>query len=348
MLERQEGRGRERVTLADVAERAGVSRATVSLVLRSSPLVAEGTRRHVQAVMAELGYVYNRGAASLRATRSRTVGLLLPELSNPFFAELAAGVDHVFDDAGLALFIANSNESLAKQERFLLRMREHGADGIIICPATGSLEELIGRLRGWGIPFVQALRHISATEGDYAGADYEIGMDRATEHLVRLGHRRIALVGGEGAHSAFAARRKGFTATMRRHGLETDLMIKTPLTRRAGIDIVQRLLAHDDPPTAAICFNDVVALGILRGLEEQGVIPGQDFAVIGFDDVAEAGLSRPALTTVATFPFQVGEDAARLLLRRIADPQGSPERVILPTRLVVRESCGAVRQEGAA
>src|SRR4051794_25147695 len=106
----------DRLTLADVAERAGVSRATVSLVLRSSPLVAESTRVKVQSILDELGYVYNRSAASMRAARSRTVGLLIPGLSNPFFAELAAGVDQILDEAGLALFLADSNESVAKQE----------------------------------------------------------------------------------------------------------------------------------------------------------------------------------------------------------------------------------------
>jgi LacI family transcriptional regulator len=138
-----------RLTLADVAARAGVSRATVSLVLRDSPLVAESTRIKVRSVLNELGYVYNRSAASMRAARSRTVGLLIPGLSNPFFAELAAGVDQVLDEAGLALFLADSNEAVAKQERVILRMREHGADGIIICPAIGTTKELISRLNAW-------------------------------------------------------------------------------------------------------------------------------------------------------------------------------------------------------
>ncbi|WP_262269651.1 MULTISPECIES: LacI family DNA-binding transcriptional regulator [Microvirga] len=337
----------DRLTLADVAERAGVSRATVSLVLRSSPLVAESTRIKVQRILDELGYVYNRSAASMRASRSRTVGLLVPGLSNPFFAELAAGVDQILDEAGLALFLADSNESVAKQERVILRMREHGADGIIICPAVGTTKDLISRLDAWKFPFVQALRHISP-QGDYAGADYEIGMDRATEHLIRLGHRRIAFVGGEHMHSAYRERRDGFVACMRRHGLSPDFILKTPLTRQAGMDAVAAVLEQDEAATAAICFNDVVAFGMLLGLSDRGLEPGVDLAVVGFDDVAEASLSRPPLTTVATLPNQIGQDAARLLLRRIADPHGLPERVILPTRLVVRASCGALRSQRVA
>lgn len=346
MPERQAERP-ERLTLADVAKRAGVSRATVSLVLRNSHLVAESTRVKVRGVLDDLGYVYNRSAASMRAARSRTVGLLIPGLSNPFFAEMAAGVDQVLDEAGLALFLADSNESVAKQERVILRMREHGADGIILCPAVGTTKELISRLNSWKFPVVQALRHVSE-QGDYASADYEIGMDRATEHLIRLGHKRIAFVGGEHMHSAYKERRDGFVTCMRRHGLSPDLIVKTPLTRQAGIEAVSLLLERDEPPTAAICFNDVVAFGMLLGLSDRGLEAGADLAVVGFDDVAEASLSRPPLTTVATMPNQIGQDAARLLLRRIADPHGPPERVILPTRLVVRASCGALRSKRVA
>jgi LacI family transcriptional regulator len=290
----------------------------------------------------ELGYVYNRSAASMRAARSRTVGLLIPGLGNPFFAELAAGVDQILDEAGLALFLSDSNDSVAKQERAILRMREHGADGIIVCPAVGTSKDLISRLNAWKFPVVQALRHISP-QGDYASADYEIGMDRATEHLIRLGHRRIAFVGGEHMHSAYRERLNGFVACMHRHGLSADRIIKTPLTRQAGIEVVAVLLEQHEPATAAICFNDVIAFGMLLGLGDRGLEAGIDFAVVGFDDVMESSLSRPPLTTVATMPSQIGQDAARLLLHRIDNPGGPPEQVILPTRLVVRESCGAQR-----
>jgi LacI family transcriptional regulator len=304
--------------------------------------VAESTRIKVRGTLEELGYVYNRSAASMRAARSKTVGLLIPGLSNPFFAELAAGVDQILDEAGLALFLSDSNESVAKQERAILRMREHGADGIIVCPAVGTPKDLISRLNAWKFPIVQALRHVSP-QGDYVSADYEIGMDRATEHLIRLGHRRIAFVGGEHMHSAYRERRNGFVACMHRHGLSADRIVKTPLTHQAGMDAIAMLLEQDEPATAVFCFNDVVAFGILLGLSDRGLKAGADLAVVGFDDVMEASLSRPLLTTVATMPNQIGRDAARLLVRRIADPHGPPEQVILPTRLVVRESCGAQR-----
>jgi len=348
MPDLHEGTGPARVTLLDVARHAGVSRSTVSLVLRESPLVADDTRRLVRASMETLGYVYNRGAANMRAGRTKTIGLVVCEITNPFFAELTAGVDNVLDAAGIAPFLANTNEMVERQDRFLLRMREQNVDGVIICPAAGSTSELLERMRQWDMPCVQALRHVSAREGDYAGSDYELGMEQITEHLIRLGHKRIAFIGGDRAHSALTSRRAGFTAAMRRYDLLTDLILKTPLTRRAGADAVGDLLARRDPPTAAVCFNDIVAFGVMLGLSDRGRLAGRDFAVAGFDDVPEAALSRPGLTTVATQPFQIGEEAARLLLRRIEDRNGPPERVILPTRLIVRETCGATKPRDRA
>ena len=333
-----------RITLTEVADHAGVSRSTVSLVLRGSPLVAAETRERVQAAIEALGYIYNRGAATLRAARTQTVGLLVCEINNPFYGEMTAGVDDVLDKEGLVAFLANTAESPERQDRFLQRMREHNVDGVILCPAAGSRPDLLDRLRQWRLPCVQALRFLSARDGDYAGVDYEFGMEMVTEHLIRLGHTRIAFVGGNLAHSATTARRTGFTAAMRRHGLSPDMTVRCPLTRRAGAETIGTLLDRPDPPTAALCFNDVVAFGVMLGLEARGLKAGRDIAVTGFDDVPEAALSRPALTTVATSARQIGQEAARLLLRRIADPQGPQERVILPSRLVVRESCGDMTQ----
>ncbi|CAO3440277.1 LacI family DNA-binding transcriptional regulator [Azospirillum endophyticum] len=348
---RQDSRKRGSVTLTEVAGHAGVSRSTVSLVLRGSPLVAAETRERVQAAMAALGYIYNRGAATLRAARTQTVGLLVCELNNPFYAEMTAGVDDVLDTEGFVAFIANTAEQPERQDRFLQRMREHNVDGVILCPAAGTQAELLDRLDRWGLPCVQALRSVPdgfvADRGrDYAGVDYQAGIETVIDHLVSLGHRRIAFVGGTLDHSAYAGRHAGFIAAMRRHGLmdeppADDLVLRCPLTRRSGASVVDALLDRPQPPTAALCYNDVVALGLMLGLEARGLRAGRDLAVTGFDDVPEAALSRPALTTVATSARQIGQEAARLLLRRIADPQGPPERIILPSRLVVRDSCGS-------
>ncbi|HEY8613068.1 MAG TPA: LacI family DNA-binding transcriptional regulator [Roseomonas sp.] len=338
---------RARLTLRDVAARAGVSRATVSLVLRDSPLVAAETRERVRAAVDALGYTYNRGAAMLRASRTQTIGLVVTDITNPFFGEMAVGVDNAMDPAGYVSFLVSTGEDLERQERFLRRMREQGVDGVVLCPAAGTPPELIRRLRDWQLPCVQALRHVSTsaaeTGDDHAAADNRFGLEQVVEHLIRLGHRRIAYIGGDLSHSVSRARRSGFTAAMRRHGLDTGLMLKAPVSRRAGAEAIGALLDGPAPPTAVVCFNDVVAFGAMLGLERRGLRAGRDIAVTGVDDLPEAALREPGLTTVSTLPRLVGEEAGRLLLRRIAEPDRPPEQVILPARLVVRASCGAAR-----
>ena len=169
----------KRVTLLDVAKHAGVSRATASLVVRDSPLVGAATRAKVEAAMAELGYVYNLGAARMRAARSRTVGVIIPNLTNPFFAVLLAGIESTLETAGLAVILANSNENAAKQDGFVNRMREHGVDGLIVCPAEGTERRFVDDAGRWGVPLVQTLRMVPETASDYAGMDPEPGMREA-------------------------------------------------------------------------------------------------------------------------------------------------------------------------
>ena len=330
-----------RATLKDVADSAGVSRSTVSLVLRNSPLIAKKTHDRVQAAIKAVGYVYNRSAANLRTRRSGIVGLVICEISNPFFAEFTAGIDAVLDHAGLVSFLGNTAESPARQDRFIDRMQEHNAEGLILVPADATSSRLVQRLGVWGAPCVQALRYLTGRDEDYVGADYRLGMAMATEHLIGLGHRRIAFIGGTKRTSATAERHAGYRSALNRYGMNDDLIVYCPPVLSAGPPAISELLKRADPPTAAVCFNDLTAFGVMLGLSELGIRPGLEFGVVGFDDIADAASWRPALTTVATKPHQIGEDAANLLLHRIATPQGGPERVILPPRLVVRDSCGA-------
>ena len=328
------------INLSDVARHAGVSRATASLVLRESPLVASATRERVHQAVDALGYIYNRGAANLRARRTKTIGLLVSNVSNPFFTEMTIGVDATLDKAGYVAFLANTAESLDRQERFLKRMREQNVDGVVLCAVAGTPKSVLRQLGDWKMPCVQTLRSISSDEGDYVGSDYQLGLEQITEHLIRLGHKRIALVGSDQRHSAMFERRAGFICAMQRHRLSEDLILSAPPTRQAGLDVTGILLDRPDPPTAAVCYNDTVAFGLMVGLQRRGLQPGRDFAVTGVDDVPEAAISFPSLTTVATLPRRLGEAAAELLLQRIENPDGAHERIVLPTRLLVRESSG--------
>lgn len=334
-----------RVTLLDVAEAAGVSRATASLVIRKSPLVADETRRRVEQAIARLGYVYNMGAASMRATRSNTVGVIIPNLGNPFFAAMLSGIEQALEDAGLIVVLANSRESAAKQETILQRMRERGVDGLILCPVAETRPSLLAKAADWRLPIVQALRYVSDAKGDYAGTDYAGGMRQAVDHLTGLGHRSIAFAAGGPVHSAYRERLAGFRAAMADHDLDPGAVLEVPLGPVASASSAAALLAHPLRPTAVIGFNDIMAGGIANGLTDLGVEVGRDVSVVGFDDLAEAELIRPRLTSVATFPAEIGDAAARLLLDRLAAPERGDRRVVNLTRLILRQSTGSPRQD---
>lgn len=329
----------KRPTLMDVAHAAGVSRATASLVARKSPLVSDHTRARVEQAMVDLDYVHNLAAARMRAPASRMVGVVLPYLANPFFAEMLAGIEAVLDAAGRVAIIANTHDSAAKQAAFMQRMREHVVDGVILCPAADTDPQLLEHARQWRLPLVQALRYVSRDSGDYAGTDYTDGMRQATEYLVALGHTRIAFVSGRQRHSAYDERLQGFRSTLQAHGLADDCILHIELTYEQGRQAAATLLQRPLPPTAAICFNDVVAIGLLRGLQELGVTPGADFSVVGFDDIAEATRVTPSLSSVANFPLAIGQSAAKLLLSRLETPDRADERIIHPTRFEARNSC---------
>jgi len=328
-------------TVKDIARHAGVSPATVSLVLRNSPLVAKETRAGVQSSIESLGYIYHRAAANLRTRLTHTVGLVICEITNPFYAELAAGVDDVLDLAGWVAFVANTAESSERQRRFIARMREHRVDGILLAPAEGTAPAAIGELRRQGLPVVQMLRRVGQRSADYVSADFRLGMALAAEHLIHLGHRRIAFIGGGRRVTPARDRIEAFREILPRCGLRVGPIVKCMPTREGGADAIDKLFrTRANAPTAVLCHNDLCALGAMLGLADRGLIPGRDVAVIGFDNIPEASMHRPALTTVAIGAREIGEEAARLLLRRIESPDGSPERIILPPKLIIRSSCG--------
>jgi LacI family transcriptional regulator len=338
-----------RTTVKDIARHAGVSPATVSLVLRKSPLVARTTREKIESSIDSLGYVYDRAAANLRTGRTHTIGLIVCEITNPFYAELTAGIDDALDRAGWVAFLANTAESPARQDRFIERMREQRVDGLLLSPAEGTEADTVERLRRHGMPVVQVLRRVGRGKADHVGADFRLGMTLAAEHLIRLGHKRIAFVGGGRRASPARDRATAYRETLARYGLPLGPVVNCPPTREYGARAVGDLVrGRRDDPTAILCFNDLCAFGVMLGLADRGLTVGRDVAVIGFDNIGEAAHHRPALTTIDIGARHIGEEAARLLVRRIGSPRGAPESVILPPRLIVRSSCGAELQEANA
>ena len=329
---------RRGATILDVAEVARVSRATVSLVLRQSPLVADETRERVQHAISTVGYVYNRGAAQLRSGVSGTIGVIVPEVTNPFYAELLSGIDESLDADGRLCFVANSTDSPERQERFIRRIRERGVEGIIICAAEGTPPLLLKQMREWNLPVVQILRSIDGDAGDFVAPDFAMGTRIAVEHLVSRGHSRIALMPSAKNTSAARDRVSAFTTAVRECGLSTGMILAGRVSRFDAGEVVASLLSRADAPTAIICHNDLLALGVVSTLRELGLVPGADMSVIGFDNIPESQHSVPALTTVATLPVDIGARAATLLLKRIMTPAGPAERILISPHLIVRHT----------
>ncbi|WP_400164600.1 LacI family DNA-binding transcriptional regulator [Brevibacillus sp. TJ4] len=340
------GKKTSRVTLQQVADHAGVSKSTASLTLRGHPRIPAKTREKVLASMKSLGYVYDRVAANLRSQSSSTIGLIISEISNPFFSELVEGVQQTLDKQGYTVLLGATGDSPTKQETLLFMMLEYRVGGVIVSPVSGSSHENLDQLKQWGIPMVIATREpLQMTNYDFVGVDNIAGSKMAVEYLIANGHRRIALLGGSPQISTWRDRKQGYLDALTQAGIEIDesLVMEGPITRKGGIEIVERILRHPIPPTAALCFNDVVALGVMKGLKAAGMQPGPDFSVIGFDNISESAVHSPELTTVSTFPDKMGKHAAELLHQRIVGMVEPPKRIILKPELVVRESCSSLR-----
>jgi LacI family transcriptional regulator len=326
----------KKTRIEDVAQAAGVARSTAAMALRGSPRLREATILKVREAADLLGYVYDRLAARLRSGRSNTVGLLVCEITNPFYAELTAGVQAALEGAGMAAFLANTDESPLRQRAMLERFREQRADGVILVPAAGTRPALLDELDRWGMPWVTMVRGFR--RGSHAGADDRGGILLATRHLIGLGHKRIAFLGGAAVSSSSLRRRAGYLFAMRAAGLTPQLL--PCLSEIGAASAIASGLARGGP-TALVCFNDSVAFGAMLGLARAGRVPGRDVAVTGFDDIRAAAHWVPPLTTVRAHPAEIGAAAASLLLERIAHPDAPTRRVILPPELVIRSSCGS-------
>lgn len=329
-----------RPTLLDIAADAGVSRATVSLVIREVPRVADATRRRVLRSIGKLGYVYHRGAASLRTRQTHAIGLIVSDITNPFFAEVILAIEERLAAAGFVTLLGNTSEDCTKQERLLKTMREFPADGLLICPALEEDPSQEPLNFGGVLPVVAFARRAPGL--DYAGIDNAHGAQMAIDHLHGIGHQRIAFLGGNPQRSTGQERLLGYRQALARWKLPFDPLLVRPSVpnRRGGFDGVQKLLQLNEWPTAALCFNDVVALGAMEALQQLGIKPGAAFGIVGFNNIPDAAQSVPGLTTIDTAPRQLGEAAAELLLKRIERRDAPRQAMILEPRLVVRDSCG--------
>lgn len=336
------------VKLADVAELAGVSAATVSRVVNDPEMVRAPTRLRVEEAIRRLGYRPSRVARRLRVRSgcATLIGLVIPDLQNPFFADLARGVEDAAQKAGYTVLIGNADEDPDKEQRYLEVMRAESADGVILPPAGSSSPAAEELLRS-GTPIVCVDRRLSSTRVDVAVIDNVRGAYDATAHLARLGHRRIGFVHGQLQLSTSRERLQGYHDALRDHGLEAD-----PDLTRAGDSRQQsgragalELLQSAQPPSALLVGNSMMTLGALEGIRELGLRIPDEIALVGYDDMPWALAIDPPLTVVRQPGYELGVRAMEMLLQRIADPGRTPAVVMLEPELVVRRSCGSRPRE---
>ncbi len=327
-------------TIKDVAEQAGVSIATVSNVVNGSRFVSDDLAEKVQRAIKELGYQPNPLGRALRKGRSYTVALILPDHSNPFFVQVARGVDEQARRREYGLITCNTDEDPDLETFYVASLLKRKVDGFIVAP-TYRGRETLSPLIEHGAPLVVVDRYIDGMEVDEVFSDNEAGAHEATAHLIGLGHRRIGLIAGIPGISPIEDRVAGYRRALEEHGLPVDesLMAQGCSQIEEGASSAEALLGKRGI-TAIFSTNNMMTLGALRSFKKLGIRCPDQVSLVGFDDTI-ADAADPALTTVRQPLVPLGERTIDVLAGRIMDPKRRPGRLALAPELVIRDSCGA-------
>ncbi len=341
--------GARRPTIRDVAERAGVSLGTVSNVLNRPDRVALATRKRVLDAIEETGFVRSTAAYQLRAGKSRSVGVVILDVSNPFFTEMARGIEDVCRDSDLVVVLCSTDELAEREARYLRLLVEQRVQGVLITPAGRKLDG-VERLRRQGMPVVLLDSRTGRRDICAVFVDDVKGGELAGRHLVEAGHRRIAFLNGPLSIRQCADRRRGLRQALKRAGLDPDRCVSEyhlgALTATQGEAVVPKLLADPARPTGVFCANDVVALGLLSGLRRLDSSTPEQLAVVGYDDVRFAAMLSPSLTSVRQPIYELGRTAGRLLLDEMTNPDHRHQQILFEPELVVRDSSSPLGPEG--
>jgi len=328
-------------SLQDVAERAKVSIATVSRVLNKSDKVVPETRAIVEQALRELGYRPSRVARRLRMKdgRAHLVGLIMPDIQNPFYAEIARGVEDAAYAAEYALLLCNSDENPDKERFYLDVMRSESVDGIVLPPFDDTDSAVID-IAATGMPVVCVDRSMVKLKTDLVEVDNHRGAFEAVSHLLDKGHKHIALIEGRAQVSTSRERRRGYLDALAERGITVrkDLIRAGDFKQESGRVLANELLALRKPPTALFVCNNLMTVGALATIHQRGLRVPQDVAIVGFDDLPWAEALDPPLTVVRQPAYEVGRQAMELLLKRIMEPERAPVTVRLLPELVTRRS----------
>jgi len=315
-------------TIKDVAALAGISYTTVSHVVNNTRPVSQEVRLKVEAAIKSLDYVPSAVARSLKAKTTATIGLLVPNSLNPYFAELARGIEDYCERNGYCVILCNSDDNPDKQRSYLRVLLEKRIDGLIVASAGGD-SGLAQGLAGVKTPMVIVDRGLDGVDADLVRIDHEYGAYLATRHLLELGHRDIATIGGPASTSVAQMRLAGYCRALKEAGIDVrrERMLESDFTSTGGYNAAAILL-ESNPPSAIFAGNDMIGIGVLRAAAERNVRVPSELSVIGFDDIQMSRYVYPALTTVGQSILQLGEMAATL---------GTDQRIVTPS-IVLRES----------
>ncbi len=333
------------VTVRDVAERAGVPPGTVSRVLNPDKrhLIREATAQRVEQIATELGYQANSIARGLRTRRSLTIGVVIPDLTNPIFPPIVRGIEDQLHPLGYTALLTNTDSEPAREARGLQALAARQVDGFIATTTDATLPALRDMVLD-GTPVVLVNRSIEGVAGFAVTPDDRRGAIAAVEHLAALGHERIAHLGGPPELAPGKERHRGFQDALREHGLTADerlVRFADAFTGGAGVAPTQALLDGGVPFTAVFAANDLLALDCIDTLRAAGLECPRDVSVICFNDMPFSGLFTPPLTTIRFSHYDIGREAARLLMAQLDGDQTPPRTLVLPTELVVRGSTAA-------
>lgn len=326
--------------IKDIAEAAGVSTATVSRVLSGKPNVRQEVREKVLRVAAKANYRPDRAAQRLRSKKSTYIGLIVADIQSPFFASVARAVEDVAQQNNYSVILCNTDEDHAKEQMYLEMMQSENAAGVILAP-TLLLSENFELTESYTSPMVIIDRQVQGRSADMVLIDNRLAATELTMHMLAHGYKRIAALFGNSSATGHQ-RRIGFEDAVRTAGIPAkDVIIKTlPAKERAAHKVVSELLELENPPEAIITSNGLLGAGAFRAIRDKELPIPKSVAFASFDESIWTSMTRPAITVVEQPTYAIGQTACEMLLKRIEDPKRPTRRVVLESKLVVRQSCG--------
>lgn len=332
-------------TIYDVAREAGVSYSTVSRTLTGYEFVKSSTREKVLRAAEKLGYVPNQQARSLAGGRSNLIGVLVPALSNSYIGEILRGVDEELAQSSYNLILYTTHRHQGKESTFVATIMNGAADGLLlVVPMISS--SYLDALCEQDFPYVLIDQSDKTNKSSAVNGTNRQGAYEATQYLIKLGHRRIGFIAGLPGLVSAAERLEGYVAALADHGipLQSELIVEGAFREHGGYNAAQALLALNEIPTAIFASNDLSAFGTIEVIREHGLKVPEDISLIGFDDIPQASLVYPKLTTVRQPLAQMGREAVTLLLEQLEHPALEKRQITLPTELIIRDSCCPPRQ----